>query len=77
MRGRVVLPPEGCKRPIERRDLFGAMDEQRPARVIHLVARRQIHISEPLDNVEEAPGMNIDASEAEKASEDQQVIEKA
>ena len=71
----VVFAPEGRERPVEDRDLFLAMDEQRTARVIHLVACAEVHMSERLDDVEQTPGMDVDARAPQDAAEDQQVIE--
>jgi len=48
----VVLAPEGRERPVEDRDLLPAMDEQRAACVIHLVAYADVHVSERLNDVE-------------------------
>ncbi len=48
----VVCAPEGCERPVEDRDLFLAMDEERTACVIHLVACAEIHMPECLNDVQ-------------------------
>ena len=53
------------------------MDEQRSARVIHLVAHAEVHMAECVDDVEQTPGMDIDAGEPEDAAEDQQVFQQA
>ena len=57
----VVLAPEGRERPVEDHDLVLAMDEQRPACVVHLVARAEADVSERLEDVEQTPGMDFDA----------------
>ena len=51
------------------------MDEQRAAGVIDLVARAEVDVSERLDDIEQATGMDVDARAPQDAAEDQQVIE--
>ena len=53
------------------------MDEQRPARVIHLVARAEVHLFERFDDVEQTTGMDVDAGAPQDASEDQQILEES
>jgi hypothetical protein len=72
----VVFAPEGRERPVEERNLFLAMDEQRTACVIHLVACAEVHMSKRLDEVEQTPGMDVDACAPQDAPKDEQVIEK-
>jgi hypothetical protein len=71
----VVFAPEGGERTVENRHLFPAVDEQRAARVIHLVACAEVHVFEGLDDVEQTAAMDVDARAPEDAAKDQQVIE--
>ena len=69
----VVLAPEGVEGDVEDRNLFLAMDEQRAARVIDLVACAEVHVPERLDDIEQAAAMDVDARAPQEAAEDQQV----
>ena len=69
----VARAPEPLEGSIEDLELFMAMDEQRPARVIHLVAFAEIEIPKRLDNIEEPARMNVDPRATEDAAELQQV----
>jgi hypothetical protein len=71
----VVFAPERGEGPVEHRHLFLAMHEQRTAGVIHLVACAEVHMSERLDDVEQASSMDVDAGAPQDAAKDQQVIE--
>ncbi len=71
----MVFAPERAERPVENRYLFPAMDEQRTARVIHLVACAEVPMSKRLDDVEQASSMDVDAGAPQDAAKDQQVIE--
>ena len=71
----VVFPPKGGKRQVEDRDLVLAMDQERAARVIHVVARAEVHVAQRFDEIRETPGMHAEACAAQDAAEDQQVVE--
>src|SRR4029453_14362191 len=69
----VAHAPEPLEGSIEDLELFMAMDEQRPARVIHLTAFAEIEMSKRLDDVEEPARMNVDPRAAEDAAKSQHV----
>src|SRR5688572_1576531 len=73
--GVAMHAPEVREHPIEDAELFGPMDEQRAAGVIHLVACAKVDLSERLDDVEHTAGMHIDAFAPQDAAEDEQVFE--
>ncbi len=70
-----MFAPERVEGAVEDRDLFLAMDEQRAAGVIHLVARAEIDMPERVDHVEQPASVDVDARVPQDASEDQQVVE--
>ena len=57
------------------RESLVAMDEQRAAGVIDLVARAEIDVLQRLDDVEHASGVDVEAGAPQQAAEDQQVLE--
>ena len=48
------------------------MHEQRAARVIHVVARAEVHVLQRLDDVEQAPDVHLEAERAQQPAEDEQ-----
>jgi protein-tyrosine-phosphatase len=70
-----VLPPEGRKRQVEDRDLILAMDEERAARVIHLVPCGEVDVAQRFGELRETSGVNVDPGAPQDTAEDQQVVE--
>ena len=71
----VVLPPESGKRQIEDRDLVLTTDQERAARVIHLVLRTQVDVRQRFGELGETSGMHVDARAPQDTAEDQQIVE--
>jgi hypothetical protein len=70
------LTPEVVEHNVEDRELFAPMDEECPAGMVDLVALRQVHVTECVDNVDHPPRMHIDPGAAEQSTEEEKVIEK-
>ena len=51
------------------------MDEQGAAGVVDLVARAEVDVSERRDQIQQPPGMDVEAGGAQDAPERQQVVE--
>jgi hypothetical protein len=72
-----MIAPEGRKRQIENRHVILAMDEERAADVIHVVASAEVDVPERFDELREASGVNLEPGPPQDAAEDQQVVEEA
>ncbi len=72
-----VLAPEGGKRRVEHTDVIVVRDEERPARLIHIVARGEVYVLERFNEIDDAAGQNGNAHSPQDAAEHQQVLEKA
>ncbi len=70
-----VHAPERVERAIERREVVAAMDEERAARVVHVLAGADVHVLQRLGDVKQAPHVHLEAQRAEQAAEDEQVVE--
>ena len=68
-----VHAPEHVERAIEHRELIVAMHQQRPAGVIDLVARRQVHVLQRLRDVDHAADVHVDAAAPKQPAEDDQI----
>src|SRR6478672_11792006 len=71
----MMLAPERGEGCVEECNLFTAMDEQRPARVIDLAAFLQVDVPERIDEIEQAAAVDVDARAPQEAAENQQIIE--
>src|SRR6185436_10999951 len=70
------LAPERIECAIENRNLLRPVNDERTARVIDLVSRRQIDVGQRVDHVEHPAGMDVDAPAPQHTAEHDQIIEK-
>src|SRR4051812_12145440 len=70
-----MVPPEEGKREIEQRHLLVPADEERAARLIHILTRREVDIGQRFDELRHAPRVNRNARAPKNAGKDQQVVE--
>ena len=65
----VLLRARTRRRRVEHRDLLVAVDEQRAARVVDLVARGEVHVPSASTTSSMRPGMDVDAGAPQDAAE--------
>ena len=70
-----VLAPERVERAVEHREVVATMHQQRAARVVHVLARADVHVLQGLGDVEEAPDVHLHAERAQQPAEDENVAE--
>jgi hypothetical protein len=71
---RVAPAPEQIKCAIEDREVFAAMNEQRPARVVHLIARADVYVRKRLEDIEHAAHVDVEAGRAQEPPKHEQVL---
>ena len=67
--------PEPVERAIEDRQLIVPVHQQRATRVIHLVARSEIHVLQRVRDVDHPPDVHVDRRAQQPAEDDQVVLE--
>src|SRR5688572_2469542 len=72
LKGRI---PEGVERAVERVQIFVPVHEQRAAHVKHVVAPRQLHRGERLDDVEHPSGVHVETETAKRPAELEQTLD--
>jgi hypothetical protein len=68
-----VSAPECVERAVECREVVAAMNQERPARVVHVLTRADVHVRQCLGDVEEAPDVNLQAESAQQPAKDKEV----
>ena len=69
------MAPERFERPVEGREVLVAMHKKRPARVVHIVPRADVHVLECLDDVEHASRVHVEATATQQAAEGEEVLD--